>query len=1469
MAAQQVLDIFPHFNYARVVHTQSQQIPQSAVANLFAEVDAIVPAIIKPSFVLFAGKIMIAGGTYDVIWGSAYYLTHPDEQYVVDIYDAEDEALSRFEAVWGYDYFAHGDHQVVERREVREELTPADIYFTSDAVQSIFDYCADYEKSFSTKGLLPDSSPIYLGHTGASKSSFVKAAVSKLNKSGVGKYGFRLVDIRAPFLDKNDLLGFVAEQTNEQGISVFTDSPNMKLLTCTTQFVQQCRKIIERDADDMNRMGERWGKEEVLSKAYHILNEAGVARLYDDEVPLERPIPIENMPDEKLDSEINRVDAELQKPEVDSRIASQELASIRAEMAQMRAELAASKAQQAKTHPEEPLRTATDTDKAKLYKKLKYYAQTPIMWFDEINRAPMFIYNQIMGMINRSALENYQLDICPKMAAGNAAIECADVDADKLKLINYFTQNIADGAAVDRFKPVYYISSKDTSVLLSSAEWLIENYPAKLCVALVEWAHNNDWLYSVKSIDSNGKFPTFRGWEDTCKYLSYWEKTLKGKEKLHLNIFASLLGDNILDPIKPEIEKLIGADQIDYSQSDTVLLSHTMGAGIPTLLLGKMAIGKTAILKEAGENINCDVVDISGKQLSQQTATDDQGVAVGFKGGVFVESVDLCTQDPTTVGGSPTPGPFFATLMSLPLPRDGRDNDDIVDYQQERENTTSDFFKDIEREFITNPGVPKQTTRFLPSASIQARIDEIRSLAKRGIKKKLILNFDELNRCQPVVQSAIFEAISEKRFRGCDLTGIDVSVVATGNYQTEKEIGEVGRLYNVFPVDSANLMRFATVYMTEYTPDRFRKFMKWAKINLPLAYDMMSNMTEDEALALLNTPIEANKQITAGQTPDGPNGEFVSKIWGAGDFSNPKVRAFTQSGGGLTLDFDTRSFTSRTLSHLQRVLNQNDIDLLPNDVADISNADLLKLLQSPTYIFNTSAHSGSKNLSTLTDYKKLFPAPKNDISKISFKQIVQRLVELLQDNGSDVEISLLKVLLEEIENLYWGNRVDTQINNIQVGIRDKVGDLLTATMARRTATRVSMTGTDIFSLDPDERAEAEAKLIGSSNPNSSTYKAAIVDGLVGQIVQHDTIVALWLLDAVVNELNASPIAQATSHVTVQEVLAALAARGIDRVDMRQKTPPQTLVAAKPVTKAIVPKIVPQDAAPTPVAPPPPPAFTGVFLEIDGGDLVAPKDANTLAQVEELSKYVDIISTRDLAVVPLYSKYTVAHKAFYVGCSGIHTSLTKGAMVVPDMFGVNCRLTIEGSVGAVFIGDDVVASLFFDPEIWRWEVVDQENDVYMPFLTSAGGGAHKGTVKVDTFTLIYYTKETNSYGYDVKVTFNKVRNQMFRHIGGDLSAEPDQQKPSAAKVINEEEWNDMQGKLPQCSTRLLAAAHMTMKLYDASLNNLPDMDVVDAEKLKNLADSPTAVGDQQITHPTVSMYAPFFRKTWRYVEVLFT
>jgi len=342
-----------------------------------------------------------------------------------------------------------------------------------------------------------------------------------------------------------------------------------------------------------------------------------------------------------------------------------------------------------------------------------------------------------------------------------------------------------------------------------------------------------------------------------------------------------------------------------------------MKAGLPTMLYGKMGVAKTAKINKVAKEEKAKVIPI-----------------------------DLSARDRVTVYGYPDKIPFVESVID----KEFHDSPDFAKFRDKLK---------------ANEKVPSQTTSFEPNEDIARKIEEVRKAnANKGPGEediRLVLFFDEINRCNPILTSAVFEAISNEQFLGVSLKGVDYTVVAAGN--ADRENPEV---YTVKDIDTAALHRFASKYIDSIESGDLETFKNYIKNEYPIVTRLINQLTDEQLLSALNAPLDA-------------------------------------SGDG---DLDSPVFSMRTLQSLDEILSRHRFSLTSH--LDVGSKDkIINILESESYLLNLDA-----NASYSIDFKDIeHYYTDNPGSFMVGKDFISRTIDLLSDDTVP-EDDLSKILAQ-------------------------------------------------------------------------------------------------------------------------------------------------------------------------------------------------------------------------------------------------------------------------------------------------------------------------------------------------------------------------------------------------------------------------------------------------------------------------
>jgi len=429
--------------------------------------------------------------------------------------------------------------------------------------------------------------------------------------------------------------------------------------------------------------------------------------------------------------------------------------------------------------------------------RLKYLARTPVLFFDEINRADPYVISTLMVLFSERRLNNYTFQNAVFITAANWPIDISNQDLETL----YQVELIQDPAQLDRFI-VIKVSHNDDSVVDAVINYLSDKYSTLPNVdRFLRSLHSQGLLYNPElALDTNtkyvntsftteglAKFPTFRGWDDVLRYLSVKYAT---KEPVYVDFIAGLVGNTAAEAAIEYVKELgleVASAEERGEDAYDVFLDESFKSGIPVLMIGRFGLAKSA----------------KAKQLA------DKNDAIFYR-------IDLQVMDRVNLRGYPDKQDLGSVAIG---------------------GTLGTLFKAQ----LDSQGTPLYTTKFVPFDFLRV-VQEARETGKH-----LVIVYDELNRAEPIEQSAIFDAISRGRILGVDVSDLmrkgKLHIIAAGN---------VGDEYASASFDAAAVARFAVVRKDRVSDRDYESFLRWAKSHFhPHVYDWFKQK-KDYFVELLN-----------------------------------------------------------------------------------------------------------------------------------------------------------------------------------------------------------------------------------------------------------------------------------------------------------------------------------------------------------------------------------------------------------------------------------------------------------------------------------------------------------------------------------------------------------------------------------------------------------------------------------------
>lgn len=528
---------------------------------------------------------------------------------------------------------------------------------TTDNIEMAIEQYLSHPAQFGTAHLLK-------GLTGVAKSAVIKGVCKRL--------GYRMIDFRAAFIDKLDLMGPI--KLVREGEKTFYDgAPMKKIVECTDEFMDYAQQMVDYLSDLQ-----------------------------------------EKNPDRSLSSVI------------------------------------------------------------------EYYRErtkVPVLFFDEITRASGAIRNALFDVVDRKFL-NYNMTRCRVIAATNEDIETAAAfgvsydGSPKKNPFAFSTTDGSDGAFRARFNTIEVMSGQVAGRWLDWAkrggvppvlyDFLKQEYDAYLKSPEVtsrpeRAVANAGPLYDYENVRTDDEevasvtpYPNYRTWDILGQYLTAKLKESAQSEAgsppvVDTQILQKLIGnharswsrsDRMHEALQTHLRsngfEVVDSESPQFLDPISFRLRECMMAQIPLMMLGPTSLGKT-------------------------------GRANGVSKELFGEKpfkITLSQKDRTDILGFPVAGTVSDFTMRM-LKDAGAD--DLVDPKLLSSMASK---------------LPESLSDYAPDANLYRQLKEA---ADQG--RPVVLFFEEYTRADKITQSAVFEAISDRRFMGVDFPpGLHVSVIAAGNY---------------------------------------------------------------------------------------------------------------------------------------------------------------------------------------------------------------------------------------------------------------------------------------------------------------------------------------------------------------------------------------------------------------------------------------------------------------------------------------------------------------------------------------------------------------------------------------------------------------------------------------------------------------------------------------------------------------
>lgn len=418
----------------------------------------------------------------------------------------------------------------------------------------------------------------------------------------------------------------------------------------------------------------------------------------------------------------------------------------------------------------------TDSRELIAYEKLAYYAKTPILFFDEINRTPRGIFNIITTLFDQRRIQEFTFNTAKLVAAANIVTDPSTGDILDSDL--YKTATVTNPAIIERLKPI----AVELSDVISSFQRMYREKKWTIGPVIdkyIEDVEGFHFLHDVREEHLEKSNTTLRTWEYLEKYTNWINKTNNHPLKDVLRGIGLDLDELVIVSILTDIfgsNTLIDKDSPEVSDPMQVFIDHCYGAGLPTMLVGRFGIAKTARIEQTAKREEAEVLRIS-----------------------------LSATDRTLINGTPTPISILDAAFSKSL-------------------KDTEAYSKLQGVLASKSDIPLRTTKSMPNAEAVARLQ---NAVKNN--KKLLIVFDEFNMGSPVVQSAVFGAISDYTLFGVTLDPENTRFMCTGNVSTDDvqyagaeqlDAATVARfsMFRKDDIDEKDVALFTTYAKSHFTP---------------------------------------------------------------------------------------------------------------------------------------------------------------------------------------------------------------------------------------------------------------------------------------------------------------------------------------------------------------------------------------------------------------------------------------------------------------------------------------------------------------------------------------------------------------------------------------------------------------------------------------------------------------------------
>ena len=429
-------------------------------------------------------------------------------------------------------------------------------------------------------------------------------------------------------------------------------------------------------------------------------------------------------------------------------------------------------------------------------------AKPPILFLDEVNRTEASVRQVLTNILSSKTFMGHKMSMCRIISAANFAIGSSEELQDAFQ-----TNNTTDSAFNDRFEAIPITPDDVLPSWLSWAESTKNGRQNIHPIILKFLASNKNLYYDFSEVESaylenydqddlsTSPYPNYRTWDLLSQYLYECEPRDK---TIQFSTVYGFVGKKAADKIKPYLEREFKVI-VEEKENWNAIIEDALINRTPTLLVSPSGIGKSS-------NIN---------RISKKL------------GHIMIE-VNLAELDRSDVMGAPAKVSTISHIAG----------------QFGNTQALANKLKEIAGGFT----LPEYVTVKAPRLDVAQKFQEAISVGR-----KVTLLFEECNRVtNPMIMSAIFEAISDHRIFGIDFDPKQVSIIAACN------MGE--GFQDVQSLDSAFAARFNIHRKRNYSEEDVESIRLHVRENYSDILDGYISSLSDQELIDMVSSVE-NREI--------------------------------------------------------------------------------------------------------------------------------------------------------------------------------------------------------------------------------------------------------------------------------------------------------------------------------------------------------------------------------------------------------------------------------------------------------------------------------------------------------------------------------------------------------------------------------------------------------------------------------